>query len=158
MSIKVKLSEIIEGMDSQSDERLSYLNKETGELASIPDYEFRIAESGDPLEEYSEWQHDLIKIAKEILEDKENKFVSLPSRFDIDEYMMMEKFALSVKDDYVSNYLYAAIKGKKAFRKFKDGVLRFGMEKSWYKYRESEFKEIAIRWCEENKINYIDDL
>lgn len=158
MSIKVKLSEIIAGMDSQSDERLSYLNKETGELVSISDYELRIAESGDPLEEYSEWQRDLIKIAKEILEDKENKFVSLPSRFDIDEYMMMEKFVLSVKDDHISNYLYAAIKGKKAFRRFKDGVLRFGIEKDWYMYRESEFKEIAIRWCEENKINYIDDL
>jgi len=158
MSIKVKLSEIIEGLEFQSDEARSYLNKEAGELIFISDEEIRVAEEDASLENYPEWQHDLIKKAKEILEDERGIFIALPSRFDIDEYSIMEKFALSVNDEEISDYLYAAIKGKGAFRRFKDEVRRFGIEEDWNRYRDEKYKELAIWWCEENDIVFIDDL
>ena len=41
MSTKVKLSEIIEGLEFKSDERRSYLNKKTGELICVSDEEIR---------------------------------------------------------------------------------------------------------------------
>lgn len=115
------------------------------------------AEENHSLDSYPEWQHDLIREAAHILEDDEDRYAALPSKFDIDEYQMMEKFALSV-DDRISSRILAAIKGKGAFRRFKDTVARFGIEEDWYKFRDKKYKELAIDWCESNDIEYIDDL
>ena len=65
---------------------------------------------------------------------------------------LMEKFALSVNDEEISDYLYATIKGKGAFRRFKDEVRRFGIEEDWNRYRDDKYKELAIWWCEDNDI------
>ena len=158
MSPKVKLSEVIESMEFQPDEAESYLDTATGEIFMISDEEMHIAEESTSPEEYPEWQQEIIKAAKEILEDKEGRFITRPSRFDIDEYRMMEKFSLSVNDDEISDSLYAAIKGRGAFRRFKDGVCRFGLEKDWNRYRDENYKKLAVEWCKENDIEYIDDL
>ncbi|MFQ6070089.1 MAG: UPF0158 family protein [Candidatus Aminicenantales bacterium] len=145
-------------MEWLSDEVSSFLNRKTGEIVRLSHEDFRIAEEGEPLEEYPEWQREAIKTAREILEDEEDKFIALPSRFEIDEYSMMERFALSVSNAEISDSLYTAIKGRGAFRRFKDEILRFGIEEDWYRYRHEKFKELAIYWCEDNKIVYIDDL
>ncbi|MFQ6032649.1 MAG: UPF0158 family protein [Candidatus Zixiibacteriota bacterium] len=158
MGTPVKLSEIMEAMEWLPDEASSFLNRKTGEIIGVSDEEFRIAEEEQPQEEYPEWQRELIAIAREILEDEENKFIPLPSRFEIDEYSMMERFVLSVNDEEIFDSLYAAIKGKGAFRRFSNGIRRFGIEGDWERYRKEKFKELAIEWCEDNNIDYIDDL
>jgi len=157
MNKPVKLSEIIDGMESQTDEARSYLNKGTGEIVCISDEELSDAEEKRPLESHPEWQRDLIHEATNILEDDEGRYIALPSRFDIDEYYMMEKFALSC-DEKFSASLLAAIKGKGAFRRFKDTVVRLGIEEAWYKFRDKKYKELAIVWCEDNNIEYFDEL
>jgi hypothetical protein len=43
-ALRVKLSDLIEGMDFQSDERSSFLNLTTEEVVSITDEELRVAE------------------------------------------------------------------------------------------------------------------
>jgi len=156
MDIRVKLSDIIIGMECQSDDSSSYLNKNTGEIVMISDEELQAAEDGDSLEKYPEWQQEIIKIAQDILESYEN-YVALPSKFDIHEYRIMERFCLSIEDERISESLYYAIKGKGAFRRFKDGIYRFGVAEDWYKYRERAFTRIAKEWCETNAIEYIDD-
>jgi hypothetical protein len=155
MNKPVKLSGIIDAMDSLSDETSVYLNKETGELVLLSDEEWNAAEEKHPLVSYPEWQRSLIHEAGRILEDDEGRYIALPSKFDIDEYHMMERFALSV-DDKISAELLAAIKGKGAFRRFKDKVAGFGIEQDWYKFRDAKYKELAIDWCEANNIAYID--
>jgi hypothetical protein len=47
MSIPVKLSEIILGMESQSDEMRSYLNIKTGEVVTVSDEEFSAANNNE---------------------------------------------------------------------------------------------------------------
>lgn len=92
------------------------------------------------------------------MDDDKGKYIALPSKFDIiNEYSMMERFALSV-DDEISDYLQTAIKGRGAFRQFNDGVSRFGIEEDWYEFRDEKYKELAIDWCEDNNIRYVDDL
>ena len=157
MKRSVKLSEIIDGMESQTDEATAYLNKETGEIVLLSDEEFSAAEEKRPLESYPEWQRGLIREAARILEDDEDRYVELPSKFDVDEYRMMERFALSVDDEFSADLL-AAIKGKGAFRRFKDRAARFGIEEDWYKFRAAKFKDSAVDWSESNDIEYIDDL
>ena len=67
MTTLIKLQDILEGMDFQSDEQSSYLNLTTGEVVSITDEELRAAEHDAPLEDFPDWQHDAIRIAGEIL-------------------------------------------------------------------------------------------
>lgn len=158
MNVRVELSKIVEAMDIQNIEGLSYLDKNTGEVIVLAEEEFRAADDGDSLEDYPEWQRENIRIAQKIIDDDNKKFLGLPTKFDIDEYRIMEKFCLSIWDEKTSEALYAAIKGSGAFRRFKDSIHRFGVADDWYKYRDEALKEIAVEWCEENDIAYVDDL
>src|SRR5215831_18701367 len=118
MATPVKLTEIIEGMDFQSDEQSSFLNLITGEVVSITDEELRAAEHDAPLEDFPDWQHEAIRIAGEILETEH--FLPLPDRFEINEYQIMERFCLSIDDEDMRDDLCDAIRGLGAFRRFKD--------------------------------------
>src|SRR5215475_10732454 len=109
-ALRVKLSDLIEGMDFQSDEQSSYLNLTTGEVVSITDEELRAAENDEPLEDFPEWQYDVIRMAKDIVET--DHYLPLPDRFEIHEYSIMERFCLSVDDEYMRDDLCDAIRGR----------------------------------------------
>lgn len=91
-------------------------------------------------------------------DDGNKNFLGLPTKFDIDEYRIMERFCLSIQDEKTSEALYIAIKGSGAFRRFKDSIHRLAVADDWYKYRDKALKGIAVGWCEENDIAYVDDL
>jgi len=153
MNKPAKLSEIIEGMDFQFDETSSFLNTRTGQVVSVGDDDLRAAEDEKVVKLWPEWQRDNIQIAKEILE--EDYYVRLPSKFDINEYSIMEDFCLSLSDERISNKLLNYIKGRGAFRRFKDEIYRLGIEEDWYRYRDNAFKEMAIDWCKDNGVEFI---
>ncbi len=155
MGFPVKLSDIIEAIEFQMDESSAYLNKKTGEVVTVTQEDFEAAENQDALDEYPEWQHESIKTAQEIL-DHEEDFIGLPTKYDVHEYQIMERFILSIKDREISDALYRAIKGKGAFRRFKDDIFRFDIADEWYKYREDAIKQVAIDWCELNQIKFKD--
>ena len=69
----------------------------------------------------------------------------------------MERFCYTVEDDELSRRLLSSIRGRGAFRYFKDTIYEYGIEEDWYEYREQAFKEIAIDWLEGNKIAYTDE-
>ena len=152
MTIQVKLQDILEGMDFQSDEQPSFLNLSTGEVVSITDEELRAAEHDAPLEDFPEWQHDAIRIAKDIVET--DHYLPLPDRFEIHEYSIMERFYLSVDDEDMRDDLCDAIRGRGAFRRFKDRLQLYEMAEEWYRYRDVALREMAIAWCEEHGIQY----
>jgi hypothetical protein len=155
MAIRVKLESILEGMESQSDESSTFLDRRTGEVVLISDEELRAAEDDDPIEDFPEWEQDLVKIAKEIVAET-GDYIPLPSKFDIHEYSIMENFCLSINDAEIRDTLYGLIKGSGAFRRFKDAVYQFGIENEWFNYRNDAFKQIAIDWCNENGIEFED--
>src|SRR6266566_5935333 len=120
MPIQVKLQDILEGMDFQSDEQSSFLNLTTVDVVAITDDELRAAEHDAPLEDFPEWQHDAMRIARDIVETEH--YLPLPDRFEMHEYQIMERFCLSVDDDALREDLCDAIRGRGAFRRFKDRV------------------------------------
>jgi hypothetical protein len=150
--IQVKLSDLIEGLEFQSDERSAFLNRTTGEVVSITDEELRAAENDAPLEEFPDWQHDAIRIAGEILETEH--YLPLPDRFEMHEYRIMERFCLSREDDGIRDDLGRAIRGRGAFRYFKDRIHAYGIAEEWYRYRDAALREIAIAWCKAHGIHY----
>ena len=87
MALPVKLEDIIEGLEFQSDEGRSYLNTSTGEVVCITDEELRAAAEDAPLEDFPAWQQEALCIAKDML--KTDHYLALPSRFDIHKYRIM---------------------------------------------------------------------
>jgi len=155
MDKPVKLEDIIDVIEMQTDESSSYLNIKTGEVVIISDEESSAAEEDKPIDSFPEWQHELINKAKEILQS--NDYISLPSKFQVHEYRIMEKFCLSITDDQIRDILYYSIKGSGAFQRFKDNIYKYNLEEEWYKFRDEAIKRIAIEWCEDNGINYIEE-
>ena len=153
MSPRVAVSEIVEGLEMQSDEMKSFLHRPTGRVVRISDEAFRAAEDGDA---HGEW------IGPEELEDAcrllegDDQYLALPDRFEIDEYHMMEGFARRLSDATQRDAALTALRGRGAFRYFKDTVHRLGLAKSWYAYRDERYREVARAWCETNDIEYDD--
>ncbi|MFQ6092774.1 MAG: UPF0158 family protein [bacterium] len=155
MAITVNLDDIIDGMESQSDEITSYLDKKTGEVVIITDEAFTAAQHDRPVENFPEWEHEMIETAKRVL--KTQDYIPLPSKFDIHEYSIMERFCLSIDDDETRDIMYSSIKGRGAFRRFKENIHRHNIAEEWYRYRDEAIREIAIDWCRENNIELIDE-
>jgi len=153
MSTRVKLDEIIEGLEFRSDESSSFLNKKTGEVVLISEHEMQAAEDNEPIEDFPDWEQDLVGIAKEIVAET-GDYIELPSKFDIDEYRIMERFCLSLDDPEMYEIFYGLIKGSGAFQRFKNAIHEYDIADDWYNYRNDALKEIAIEWCRENNIEF----
>ncbi len=152
MSPTVSLQAVVDEMDAASDEAHAYLNQRTGELVTIRDEEIGIVERGDDVEDYPDWQRELIQKTREVLDSDD--YLHLPGRFDIHEYAIMERFCYSVEDDRLSNELLYQIRGSGAFRRFKDAIHRHGIADDWYRFRQAALEEIAVEWLEAHDIPY----
>ena len=75
----------------------------------------------------------------ELIEDIEEGFIEdyipLPRQYDMNEYRMMEEFIYDLPAGRAQDALDAAIRGKGAFRRFKDRLYDFDLQEKWYKYR-----------------------
>ena len=152
MAVLVKLKDIVDELSFQSDEALSHLNTVTGEMVCITDEALRAAEEEEPLDQFPDWMHDMLRAAKDILAT--DHYLALPTKFDVHEYRIMERFCYAVEDDTIREDLCRAIRGRGAFRYFKDKIHDYGLAEAWYRYRDEALREIAIVWCEANGIPY----
>jgi len=155
MSQSVRLSAIMEVIEISSEAFSSYLNRITGHVITLSEEEISAAEEGDDLDDYPEWQRESILMAGDFLKN-EKDYLGLPTKDDLDEYRLMEEFSLSAEDPNTLDILHGAIKGKGAFRRFKDALHRLNLTDEWYAYREAAVRQVAIDWCELNEINWQD--
>ena len=149
---RVKLDDILEGLEFQSDETNAYLHRPSGEVVMLSNDTLQDAEEGIG-DDAADWYKEEIARAKAFLEN-EKDYIALPDRFEIDEYRMMTAFAESVENPDMSDHLLLALRGSGAFRRFKDCALRLGIEKEWYAYRDQAYVKFAERWCEDEGIEY----
>ena len=151
---KVNLADIIEQFELASESNKSYLNRNTGEIHLIPE-EVEMYFDNEEFDENDlpEWEKGIIKIEKDIQENPEN-YIQFPDQYEINEYSIMENFSLSLTNKNIRELVYSSLKGKGAFRKFKDTVNKYGIMDEWYKFRDESIRELAIEWCEENNLQY----
>jgi hypothetical protein len=151
--IMIGLDEIIEALEAACGEVNTYFDRETGQVVMISEEDLSAAKE-DSLEDIPEWQHENVAMAKCIENDKENRFLVLPSKFDIHEWEIMRKFSLQVENNELSEELDQSLHGAGAFRSFKGCIRRHNIEQQWFKYRDDALRKIAMEWCEENGIKY----
>ena len=133
----IKLSKVIEGLEfiNEEEDTCGFYNPETGDIFYLGEYDFA-QES-----EYSEIEENCIK---------------LPTKDDIDELSIMQDFIETIEDTTLYNQLGIVSAGDNALRMFQETCKNFGILDDWYRYRDESFKEIALDWCQENHVIYME--
>lgn len=148
---KLKLADIIDAIEFHSDEHRAFFDVKNSRVCIISDSALAYAENND--ENYPVWQHEDVLCAKAFLEGEINNFIALPTQYDVDEYSMMENFALTLSDEDKKKKLLIALQCKGSFRRFKDTLIFLGTENEWYHFRDERYKQFALDWCENNGVN-----
>ena len=155
MTIKVKLKDIIEEMEIQMEDARSLLNIKTSKIVVVTSEDLEAVEVENPSDHLPEWEQENIVIAIDVMENFEN-YIELPTKYEVNEYEIMEDFCLTISDQRKQDLLLSTIIGKGAFGRFKDKIFEFDIEDQWYSYRDERFKQVAIKWCQNNNVNYIE--
>lgn len=138
MNVVVNLEEIVGELEMANDQADVFLH--------IPTEEFvYLSEFGDREEREA--------LAEEI-DANEEDYVRLPSSYDIHEYHIMECFIESIEDENAKARLSRAIRGRGAFRCFKDTICELGVREDWFAFKTAALRDIAIAWCKENGIAF----
>jgi hypothetical protein len=143
----VKLKDIIDALQVQFDDHLSFLNLDTDEIEGVNRQLLGEAEETD--EEESEDDDEDWALAKRIAGS--DRYVRLPTNHDIHEWQIMADFARAQEGDLMGELLNA-LHRTHAYRHFKDVIRQSGVEQDWYRFRDQALREIAIEWCGENNI------
>src|SRR6266566_4629408 len=146
MAATALLKDIVDALEMQFDESPSFLNLDTGQLETVSKDLLREAEESDDDEEpdLPAWQKQEWETARRIVST--DRFLRLPTKFDVHEWSIMQDFAHSVESDRIREELLNALHGTGALRYFKDTLRRHRIEKAWFTFRDEALERIAIDW------------
>jgi SPX domain protein involved in polyphosphate accumulation len=134
----VKLDQIIEAIEMGDDTSESFYDCETGEIVWVSSVTMDTAEQEAIYERLDE-----------------HGFFRLPTQYDRHDYRIMEDFVSSLPSGPQS-HLSRVMHGRGAFRRFKDTVIDMGLDTDWYMWRDDSYRKMAVEWCEENEIEYME--
>lgn len=137
--MKIKLQTVIDAIEQASEAYLLYYDLKTKETVYLPDAWI----TGEADEELAA-----------LLEREPQRFLQFPTKHEIHEYSIMESFVDYLPPGSIKNELAAAIRGKGAFRRFKQSIRFHRIEQLWYDYQANAYRELAERWCRDNEIEY----
>lgn len=139
--MSIKLNQVIDAIETANDAFTYFYDTQTGETVYLQD-ELITGERDEELEE--------------LIENSRGRFLRFPAKYDIHEYSIMESFVESLPPGAARQELAGAIRGSGAFRRFKDGIRYHRIEQQWYDFQAQAYREIAIRWCRDEGIDYVD--
>ncbi|MFI3161624.1 UPF0158 family protein [Streptococcus suis] len=96
-------------------------------------------------------------LEEEIEEDVMGRFVRLPTYYDFNPYAFMERYVYHLPDGDLSDRLSRTIRGRGAFRRFKNELERCDRLEEWYAFETQCYKELVLEWCQENKIAIVNN-
>ena len=139
--MKVKLDVILDAIELADDNYTYFLDLETGESVFLAD-ELVTGLDNEGLEDE--------------IEENPERYLRLPVKFEIHEYHIMEAFIWTLKGEKADK-LESAIRGRGAFRRFKDMVYKMGISQQWYDFQAEYYRKLAIEWCQEHGLEYIEE-
>lgn len=134
----IKLSDVIEALEMVNMQGSCYFNKSTNEILWLLENNM----------EYSTYKED---------DEYDDNVISMFNFFDKNDYDIMQEFISNIEDVKIYENLKGCLKGKGAFRRFRDELDSFNLIDSWYKFRDEKYKEIAKEWCISNEIKFEED-
>ncbi len=151
MGVVLALRDIVDAIESQSNEGEAYLDPDTGEIIQVSEDELALVEEEVADQDLPQWQREAMPKIREALES--DRFLALPDRFEVHEWAIMERFSQE-QNERARKVLIGAIHGSGAFRHFRGAVERLGLLDAWYRYRQEAIEQIARDWLEEHKLAY----
>jgi Uncharacterised protein family (UPF0158) len=168
MSIpKVSLSDLEDAFLDSSDNHHYWLDKRTGEVLFVDEEIARSLERGEDLSNAPKWQREFIEQARRVLrafgelpgqEDNDSeielgRYVEIPKQESRDGYEDMVKFAETVTNPHLRDLLDVALRGKGAFRRFKDVLLGYPAERErWFEFESRRERERIEAWAREQDV------
>lgn len=149
----VKIDDLTDALDMVSPESAAWLDRETGRVLIIEDRIMADADSDDPIDpaHLPDWEAAELIAARDLLRDP-GRGIELPTAFDFHEYSHMERFIGTLANPDDSGQLMRAIKGRGAFRHFKDTAHRLGVIDAWYAYRDDAARTFMLDWARAHDI------
>ena len=139
--MKIKLQQVIQAIEEANEVFTSFWDTKTGKTVYL----------AEPL--MTEMTEADEALASE-MENTPERFLRFPTKYEIHQYRIMEDFIDQLSPGKAQEELAYAIRGKGAFRRFKQSVRFHGLEQRWYDYLAKAYRELAIRWCVEDGLEY----
>lgn len=156
--MKVYLKDVIESMEFENELLNHFYNKKTGVIIYKEDFSTSAysAEDINRLNEFEEWERELICNLQDLKENPDD-YIQLPQKDESYELKMMMDFCNSFSDLSLENNLdINSVDEKTKLHKIKQIIQDKELINEWYDYREDTEKELAIKWCDDNNIEYIE--
>jgi hypothetical protein len=172
--LKVELGELTYAFEDASWMTNYYLDLETGQVVMISDdtrrqleeiyeetYDSEAEEPFDLAEvlrqyDLPEWQqHELLQ-ADQVEAGCGSRYIGVPTADSHEGYRDMEDFIFTLRDERLQERLWEAIRGRGAFRRFKDVLARHPRERErWFEFQEDRLRRRVLEWLESEGIEPI---
>jgi hypothetical protein len=176
--LKIDLSELELAFENSSWEAAYFLDLETGEVLFVQENTFRDLEniyenypSDDEDEEDAEpivlkdvldemdlhdWEREMLLEADLVREGSDERFLRVPVADSREGYLDMEEFVETVQKPAVQMRLAQALRGKGAFRRFKDALLSYPQERErWFAFQNERIRQRVLDWLASEHIEVI---
>ena len=124
----IRLEQVLDAIETADDAFTYFFDTQTGETVFLSDPMI----TGESYEEL-----------EELIESSGDRFLRFPTKYDIHEYSIMENFVYSLPAGAARQELANAICDR--------------LEQQWYDYRDQAYREIAIRWCRDEGLEYTEE-
>ena len=172
--VKVDMNELDTALNWGMSEWNQYLDLETGKVVGIDDETRRMLEDlieetyvdeGDNQlvtleellqgrEDIQDWQKELLLEADRVDREYGHRYISVEPGDPYQGYNDMDHFIATLDDDDLQDRLWRAIRGRGAFRRFKDLIARHpNVEEQWFAYQDARAKERLLRWLDDHDID-----
>ncbi len=148
----VKIDDLTDSLAMVSPETTAWLDRKTGRVWILENHVMAVAEGDFIEEEESSDCHEDELAAARILLSESGRGIKLPTAFDFHEYRHMERFIDTLPVSSAADQLWRAIKGRGAFRHFKDTAHRLGVLDAWYAYRDEALRRFMLDWARAHDI------
>ena len=99
------------------------------------------------------WMKEAVEEADRIETGLGIRYLEIPPTESRDRYQDMEDFIATVQDGHKRDRLFDAIRGRGAFRRFRDVVGRYpDIEERWYQFKRARAAHRALEWLESEGI------
>lgn len=173
--VRVDMSELDTALNWEMSEWSHYLDLETGKVVGIDDETRRMLErlieemydeDGNQIisleellqqrKDIQDWQKEILLEADRVDREYGRRYISVEPDDPYQGYNDMECFIATLDGDDLQDRLWRAIRGRGAFRRFKDLIARHPqVEAQWYAYQDAQAKERLLRWLDDHDIELI---
>ncbi|MGH2592379.1 MAG: UPF0158 family protein [Anaerolineae bacterium] len=166
LKIKVALAELEVAFDNTSWEMSYYLDLETGEVVMVTD-EIRRELEDIYAEIHGEGEAEQVAFddalqrrdpqeADQVEASFGTRYVEAPRAESHEGYRDMEDFIAPLRDERLQDRLWDAIRGRGAFRRFKDELAYHPYERErWFEFKDDRVRKRVLNWLESEGIEPI---